>query len=292
MKQQRVHPIYQLIAASVLWSSAGILIKSIELNAMALSSARAGIAIIVFLLYLRRGFRITKYHLLGGITYAANSLLFVAANKLTTSANAILLQFTAPIWVALFALWFLKEKIRRSDWAAVALVTIGMVLFFLGDLEIGHLIGNILAVASGIAMAGFVIAAKLDPDRDSAEYVLIGNLINFFIGLPYLLKSGGSLDFDSGAMLVVLGIFQLGLPYILYTKAIPNVSSLEAILITILEPILNPLWVVLFTGEKPGVWALVGGLIVVTTVVIHGIYQAKAVKPDRSEQVTSPQSIY
>ena len=141
-------------------------------------------------------------------------------------------------------------------------------------------------------MAGFVIAAKLDPDRDSAEYVLIGNLINFFIGLPYLLKSGGSLDFDSGAMLVVLGIFQLGLPYILYTKAIPNVSSLEAILITILEPILNPLWVVLFTGEKPGVWALVGGLIVVTTVVIHGIYQAKAVKPDRSEQVTSPQSIY
>ena len=292
MKQQRVHAIYQLIAASVLWSSAGILIKSIELNAMALSSARAGIAIIVFLLYLRRGFRITKYHLLGGIAYAANSLLFVAANKLTTSANAILLQFTAPIWVALFALWFLKEKIRRSDWAAVALVTIGMVLFFLGDLEIGHLIGNILAVASGIAMAGFVIAAKLDPDRDSAEYVLIGNLINFFIGLPYLLKSGRSLDFDSGAMLVVLGIFQLGLPYILYTKAIPNVSSLEAILITILEPILNPLWVVLFTGEKPGVWALVGGLIVVTTVVIHGIYQAKAVKPDRSEQVTSPQSIY
>jgi drug/metabolite transporter (DMT)-like permease len=173
MNQQRLKAINQLVLASVLWSSAGVLIKSINLNTMALSSARAGIAVLVLFIYLRRRFTLTKYHLLGALTYAANSFLFVAANKLTTSANAILLQFTAPIWVALFAVWFLKERVRRSDWVSVAVVTIGMVLFFIGDLEVGHLFGNILAVISGIAMAGFVIVAKLDPDRDPAEYVLL-----------------------------------------------------------------------------------------------------------------------
>ncbi|HHT37717.1 MAG: DMT family transporter [Candidatus Wallacebacter cryptica] len=282
MNQQRLKAINQLVLASVLWSSAGVLIKSINLNTMALSSARAGIAVLVLFIYLRRRFTLTKYHLLGALTYAANSFLFVAANKLTTSANAILLQFTAPIWVALFAVWFLKERVRRSDWVSVAVVTIGMVLFFIGDLEVGHLFGNILAVISGIAMAGFVIVAKLDPDRDPAEYVLLGNLVNFLIGLPFLAGSAGGIDLNGGLLLLVLGIFQLGLPYILYTKAIPVVSSLEAILITILEPLLNPVWVAIVTGEKPGIWAVIGGLIVLSTVIIRGVYQAKNADRDSS----------
>jgi drug/metabolite transporter (DMT)-like permease len=275
MKQQRAQAIIQLVIASVLWSSAGFLIKSTELGGMALGSARAGIAILVLMLYLRRSISLTRYHLLGAVTYAVNSLFFVLANKLTTAANAILLQFTAPIWVALFARWFLKERVRRSDWVAVAIVSIGMVLFFIGDLEPGHVLGNIVALISGVGMAGFVIAAKLAPHHDPAEYVVFGNGISFLVGLPFLLASIGSINFDSGLSLLALGVFQLGIPYILYTKAIPVVSSLEAILITILEPILNPVWVSLFTGERPGVLTVVAGLIVVGTVIVRGIYQTR-----------------
>ena len=275
MKQQRARAITQLVAASVLWSSAGFLIKSIELSGMALGSARAGIAALVLLLYFRRRITLTRFHALGVLAFSANSLLFVLANKLTTAANAILLQFTAPVWVALFAHWFLKERVRRSDWVAIAVVTVGMVLFFLGDLEPGHIAGNVVALISGAAMAGFVIAAKLASGCDPVEYVIVGNCLNFLVGLPYLLTSVSSIDYHSGLSLLALGVFQLGIPYIFYTRAIPAVSSLEAILITILEPILNPVWVALITGEKPGVLTVMAGLLVVGTVILRGIYQAR-----------------
>lgn len=286
MKQQRAQAITQLVVASVLWSSAGFLIKSTELGGMALGSARAGIAVLVLMVYLRRKFTLTWFHLIGALTYAVNSLFFVLANKLTTAANAILLQFTAPIWVALFARWMLKERVRRSDWVAIAVVTAGMVLFFLGDLEPGHVLGNIVALVSGVAMAGFVIAAKLTPGRDPAEYVVVGNGICFLVGLPFLLASAGSINLGSGLSLLALGVFQLGIPYVLYTRAIPVVSSLEAILITILEPILNPVWVGLVTGEIPSPLTLTAGLVVIGTVVVRGIYQMR--KPVSSVERKNP----
>jgi len=289
MKQQRSQAITQLVAASVLWSSAGFLIKSTELNGLALGSARAGIAALVLMLYLRRKVHLTWYHLLGAATYAVNSFLFVLANRLTTAANAILLQFTAPVWVALFARWFLKERVRRSDWVSIAVVTVGMVLFFLGDLESGHIVGNIVALISGVGMAAFVIVAKLTPGRDAAEYVLLGNGVCFLTGLPFLLASAGSINLNSGLAIVALGVFQLGIPYILYTRAIAVVSSLEAILITILEPILNPIWVALLTGETPSLLTLVAGLIVIGTVILRGVYQAR--NPLSAAEDTIPEKI-
>lgn len=284
MKQPRVRAINQLIIASVLWSSAGFLIKAAHVHALAVGGARAGIAALVVLIYLRgKKFRLSKFHILGAIMYAMNSLLFVLANKLTTSSNAIFLQYTAPIWVALFSFWFLKERIHFSDWLAIGFVTVGMFLFFFGEIDAGHLIGNIVAVISGIGMAGFVIVAKLDPEADSVLYVLLGNLLCFVICLPFLVTSFPMLDFKTGLVFVILGVFQLGIPYILYAKAIPVVSPLEAILITILEPILNPIWVCLFSGEAPSLWALIGGSIVLGTVVIRGIYQSLVNQPSTPE---------
>ncbi len=253
----------------------------IDLNPMAIAGYRSGIAALVILIYTKRfnpgkrKTKLTKIKLLGALSYAANSLLFVLANKLTTSANAILLQFTAPIWVALFSLWFLKERVRRSDWAAIFTVMLGMTLFFVGDLKAGHIIGNVIAIVSGIGMAGFAILAKLETESEPVELVLIGNIINFVICFPFFFGSLPHITWESVLFLTILGVFQLGIPYILYTEAIKHVSSLEAILITILEPLLNPIWVYFIAGESPGFLAAIGGIIVIAAVLLRGIYQAR-----------------
>lgn len=279
MEKTRLKAINLLIATSLLWSIAGFIIKLINLNAMAISGARSGIAAIVILLYLKKPkIKLTKAKLLGSACYAANSLFFVLANKLTTSANTILLQFTAPIWVAIFSLVFLKEKVSKTDWIAIFTVFMGMTLFFLGDLQFGHVIGNIVAIISGAAMAGFVIIAKLEAKGKPVEMVLIGCVFNFTICSPFLIGTVGNIDWVTAGLLFVLGVFQLGIPYILYTKAIKYVSSLEAILITVLEPLLNPVWVFLIAGESPGYLALLGGLIVLSAVVLRGIFEEMKLK--------------
>ncbi len=281
MDRNRLKAVNFLVIASILWSIAGFLIKLIDLNAMAIAGFRSGIAAIIIFMYMKMIIpgkwktKLTKIKLLGACSYAANSLLFILANKLTTSANAILLQFTAPIWVALFCSWFLKEKVRKSDWAAIFAVMFGMLLFFIGDLKTGHIIGNIISIISGIGMAGFVILAKLETEDEPVELVLIGNIINFVICLPFCFGSLSYITADSVLLLIIFGVFQLGIPYILYTEAIKHVSSLEAILITVLEPLLNPVWVYIIADEPPGILAVIGGSIVILAVLIRGIYQTK-----------------
>lgn len=151
--------------------------------------------------------RLGKYKLLGAFFFASLLILFVTANKLTTSANAILLQFTAPIWVVLFSRWFLKEKAQKSDWNTIIVVMVGMILFFIGDLGKGNIIGNFVAVLSGIAMAGFVILLKLQANDSPVEVTLLGNILTLIIGLPFFFLSVP--NWDSILGLLILGIFQL-----------------------------------------------------------------------------------
>ncbi len=287
MDANRTRSIKLLLLASILWSIAGFLIKAINLNPFAIGGLRSGIAALVIFLYLRklnpkqRGPRshwLSKSSLLGAFSYAANSLLFVIANKLTTSANAILLQFTAPIWVALFSPWILKEKVRKSDWTSIIIVMLGMTLFFIRDLQVGRILGNILAIISGVGMAAFAIFAKMEDVGEPAELVLMGNLINFLICLPFSIVAVPFITIEIVLLLFVLGVFQLGIPYILYTEAIKHVSSLEAILITVLEPLLNPVWVYFIAGESPGLLPIAGGLVVLTAILLRGLYQSKSSK--------------
>lgn len=259
-----------LVIASVLWSIGGLFIKLVDWNPMAIAGARSGIAAVVMLIYLKKPVKgLGKIKLYGACSYASLLILFVTANKLTTSANAILLQFTAPIWVALFSGWFLKERPQKSDWAAIAVVMFGMTLFFIGDLKSGNMIGNFIAVLSGVAMAGVVICLKLQDKGSPVEITLIGNLITFIIGLPFFFLSVPSLNSILG--LLVLGVFQLGISYIFYTISIKYVSAVEAILIPIIEPLLNPVWVFIFTGESPGSYALLGGIVVIAAIIIREI---------------------
>ncbi|WP_105617067.1 DMT family transporter [Vallitalea okinawensis] len=276
MNKQRQKAILYLIIASLLWSIGGLFIKIIDWNPMAIAGARSGIASIVMLVFLKKPLwhiKLGKTKFLGALTYTSLLIFFVTANKFTTAANAILLQFTSPVWVALFSSWFLKEKVKSYDWLAIIAFISGMVLFFIGDLNSGNLFGNLIGLLSGVSMAGVVIFLKLQNEGSPVEMTLVGNIMMLIIGLPFFFISTPS--FESILALLILGIFQLGISYIFYTLSIKYVSPVEAILIPVLEPLLNPIWVFLATGESPGIYAFIGGFIVILTVIIRGIYQQR-----------------
>lgn len=274
MNMYRKKAILYLVITSILWSIGGLFIKLVDWNPLAIAGARSGIGAIVMLIYLRRPIKtLDRTTLLGACAYASLLILFVTANKLTTSANAILLQFTAPIWVALFSKWFLKEETLKSDWISIIVVMFGMTLFFIGDIKSGNIFGNFVAVLSGIAMAALIIILKLQKDDRRIETTVVGNIITFFIGFPFFFLSAPSLSSISG--LLILGVFQLGIPYILYVISIKHVSAVEAVLIPVIEPLLNPLWVFVFTGETPGGYTLLGGTIVIIAIITRGLYRQK-----------------
>lgn len=273
-KNQRYKSIIFLIIASVLWSTGGILIKLVDWNPVAIAGTRSFIASIVVLAYLRKpNFTMSKAQIGGAISYAATVILFVTANKLTTSANAILLQYTAPVFVALLGIWILKEKIHWYDWVTILFVFGGMILFFVDDMGAGSMLGNALAVISGFFLACVTIALRFQKDGSPVETALLGNIFTFIVAIPFIFRTMPDLKSIYG--LILLGVFQLGISYILYALSMKHLTALEAILITVVEPLLNPIWVFLFAGEKPSLYAIFGGIIVLSSVTARSIYVTK-----------------
>jgi drug/metabolite transporter (DMT)-like permease len=270
---ERYKAIGFLIGAATLWSSAGLLIKMISWNPIAIAGTRSAIAAIVLLAFLRRPHLTWSSAQIGGaIAYAVTVLLFVSANKLTTAANAILLQYTSPIYVALFGAWFLGERATRLDWATVFAVMGGMVLFFFDDLATGGFLGNVCAISSGVTFACFILFMRKQKNESPLESVLLGNILTALISFPFMFQTVPNAS--SWVGLILLGVFQLGLSHALYATAIKHIAALEAILIAVIEPILNPLWVLLIMGEAPGPWALLGGFIVLASVTFRYIVTA------------------
>ncbi len=288
--KNRNKAIIMLFFASVLWSTGGILIKLVDWNPVAIAGARSGISAIFMYIYLqynckKKGkdkklhIKFTKVKLIGACIYASTVILFVIANKLTSAANVILLQYTAPIWVAMFSGLILNERVRKSDWTSILFVMLGMGLFFVGDIEYGEMLGNILAVLSGLALAGVILTLKLQEEGTAVQMTFLGNVITFIIGIPFILKTIPSLGSIVGILL--LGIFQLGLAYILFAESVKHVSAVEAILIPVIEPLLNPIWVFIFSGEAPSIMAVLGGVIVVISVVARSIYASMDLKKQK-----------
>lgn len=263
-----------LILTAILWSTSGLLIKSMSWQPLSILGGRSIVAGIVILVYLRRvDVSLTRWRILGALSYVGTQLTFITATKLTTAANAIFLQYTAPVYVLLLGWWWLSERPRRADWIAMGVIFSGLSLFLSEDLTLQGLRGNALAVVSGVLLASMTLATRAERRGATAQIFLLGTIIGALIGLPSLLRETFALA-DVG-MVVFLGTFQMGLALILYSAAIRQVRALEATLILTLEPILNPVWVFLAIGEAPGPLALLGAALVVAAVIGRSLLSAR-----------------
>ena len=265
-----------LAVCGLAWSTGGLLIKLVDWHPIAIWSARSAFAALLLWAVRRPSLRgIGRAEWAAALTLAATTGLFILANKLTTAANAILIQYSAPIWIALFGRWFLGERTSRLDWITIVLVLGGIALFFADELAPGHLAGNLVALGAGIAFAFSTMTLRrvaLDhtDDRpvDPLRPVLLGNLLAAVLGAPFLFLHAPPGP-EGWAALVALGVAQQGAAYLAFTWAIRHATALEAMLIPIVEPIFSPLWVALAVGEIPGPWSLVGGAIVIGSVSLR-----------------------
>jgi drug/metabolite transporter, DME family len=273
-------PLLLVLGAAILWSTGGLFIKATHLSPTELSFGRSLLAAITIAIFTRReGFGLNRISALTSILYAALLILFVMATKKTTAANAIFLQYTAPVYVLILEPVFYKEKFRLRDLITVAVCIGGMSLFFVGKLRPEHVSGNLLALASGVCFALFFLLLRHSTARDvnRASSAIYGNLIVVLICAPAFF---GAMQRGIGAgdlaRIAYLGIVQIGFAYLLFTLAMARgVRSLDAGIIGYIEPVLNPIWVFLFIGERPSGWAIVGGAIIITSVMAHMIIETK-----------------
>lgn len=265
---------------SVLWSIGGLFIKLLPWHAAVICGVRSSISVAIILLYMAK----MKYRLvlrdplvwLSGLGLMGTMLLFVFANKLTTSANAIVLQSTSPLYIMLLSAVFLGVRYSRREYAMVGIVMAGIALFFFDQLTPGGLLGNLLAILSGVTMAVmYTFSSRLPDDQSSMSALVIGHSGAALAGLPFLLLTPVEISPSTVSAILILGVFQLGIPYILYAIAVRRCSPLSCSLIGMIEPLLNPVWVLLVLGEKPGFFALIGGIIVLGTVAIWSVNKAK-----------------
>ncbi len=272
---ERRKAILFLILTATLWSTGGVMIKAISWGPVAILGGRSIFSSIMLLIYLRR-FPIhwTRWKVVAAVAHIFTAFLFVTATKLTTAANAIFLQYTAPVYIILLGAWFLKERPTRNDWSSMLIIFVGMALFFGDKLSLNGLEGNILAVLSGLSMAVMNVSLRAQKDGTPAESILMAHLFTAIIGFPYVLKESWTVT--NWLIILYLGIFQIGLSFLFFTSAIKHVPAIEATLISTLEPVLNPVWVFLFIGEAPGRLALLGGVIVLAGVALNAIGSARA----------------
>ena len=267
---ERKNAIVLLLVAGAMWSLGGLLIKSIPWHPLAISGMRGGIAAIVIYVFSKDKKIITFDKILAACFYTLVVTLFVVSNKLTTAGNAILLQYTAPVYVALFGYMFLGEKSTLIDWLTIFIMLGGLALFFLDDLSFDGYLGNAFAILSGMSFAALTISLRKQKDNNPSDSILLGNILTLIIGLPIII-SEISFNLHSTILILVLGIIQLGIPYIFYTTAIKHVTALDAIIFPVIEPILNPILVFFILGEALGPWAFLGGSLVLGSVVFRGL---------------------
>ncbi len=279
-----------ILIAALFWSTGGFFIKSVSLDAFGISLWRSSFAAITLYLFYRHNFKNNKNNfasdwyslrtLSTAIVYAALLILFVMATKLTTSANAIFLQFTAPIYVLFFEPIISKTKIKLADIIAVLITIAAMGLFFVGKFDVSSVMGNILALISGVCFAAYTLLLKHEKTTEAMRWqsVIVGHLIIVIIMLV-LVGSGNALAMPQNSeeigKLIFLGVMQIGVPYALFTKGIHHVRALDALLLSMLEPVLNPIWVYFGVHETPSEYAIIGGGIILIVVIIRAFREGR-----------------
>lgn len=289
------------ILAAALWSAAGIGIKLLPLPGPTIAGYRALFSLPVFITaLLLRGplLRSARFYAvalrqplvyLAGLSYALCVTLFVLANKNTSAANAILFQYSAPIYVALLSGPLLGERVRGADWLAVLACLSGIALCVSGELSAAGWLGNGLSLLSGVGFGllpliwrrmqkGEGLGPDGKPDLSRLHYpglsLVLGNLLTALICSPWMLTSAPQTAVQWSALLG-LGLFQIGVPYLCYAAAVRRLTAVESLLAATLEPILNPVWVALWAHEVPGRMTLLGGAVILSSVVLRGVFRAR-----------------
>jgi drug/metabolite transporter (DMT)-like permease len=259
-----------MAGCAFLWSLAGLFIKLVDWNPFAIACGRSTVAAIFLFIWIRKPrFTFSAPQVLAALANAATMLLFIYANKATTSANAILLQYGSPIYVAIIGSFVLKEKPRSEHALALIFVAIGMGLFFMGGIGGGSLAGNLAAAVAGLTFALYTIFMRKQKDGSPIESALLSHLIAAPIAFAVcLFLPAPSFSGRALAAILALGILQIGLASVLFSIGIKRITAIDANIVGVIEPLFNPVWVFLVTREAPGLNALAGGAIIIAAVLV------------------------
>jgi drug/metabolite transporter (DMT)-like permease len=268
--------ILAMAATAILWSIAGLFIKIIDWHPFAIAGLRSAIASLIIFFYLKKPhIHLSFAQVAAAVANALTMLLFVSANKTTTAANAILLQYFAPVLTVFIGAILLKERARAEHLLALPVVTAGMLIMFFDELGGGKLLGNILAIISGVTFSFYFVFMRMQKDGSPLESILLSHwltagiciMVSFFLPIPQV-------TLESLAAVVVLGIVQIGISAILFSLAIKHISAIQASLVSVIEPVFNPVWVFLVLGETPGIHAVIGGVIIISVVTLSSAINA------------------
>lgn len=263
--------------AAVLFSMGGLLVKIIPWTAMPLNGARCLISVCVLAVYMRmtkHKLVINKAVLLGAVCSFGTNILYTMANKMTTAANTIVLQFTAPIFIILFMWLFFKERPRKLDIITCFFVFSGIVCFFVDSMSKGNMLGNILALMSGVTYAG-VFMMNTFKGSDPLSSVILGHSMGALVGFPFLIRQS-EFSFSIIVGILILGVFQMALAYIFLTNGLLSTPPVTASLVSGIEPILNPVLVAVFYHEYIGIVPIIGAVIVIGSILIYDVIKAKS----------------
>jgi len=261
-----------VLGAALLWSLAGVFIKFLDLPPLTIVFYRSLFAALIFTPFLRRSdWRLSAPITVSAMTYTAAISAFVSANKLTTAANAIVLQYTAPVFVFLFSRLVLGEKISRLNGLALALSMVGVAMISLDSAGEPEMAGVLLAILSGVLFAAYMINLQRTQSLSSTYLTWINNVACALL-LLWLVQAQLALSLNEILILAVMGAVQLGLPYFLFSNGLQTISLQEASLIALIEPVLNPLWVALVVGEIPSSATIAGGAMILVGLGVRYVW--------------------
>ena len=277
-----------------MWSIGGIFIKLISWNPLLIAGARSIISALIIGIYMlctKTPVKLCRYSIGAGIGLSVSCMFFVAANKLTTAANAIVLQYAAPIFILLMTALIFKQRLKKKEILVVVFAMAGIVLFFFDQLSPGNILGNIFGILAGVFLALMFVMVGQGGKDDSIRMsgILFAHCITAIAGVPLGLIGTTSVTSTEILFVVILGIFQLGIPYVLYAVASRDCPPLACSLIGMLEPLLNPVWVAIFAGEMPGLFAFIGGAVIIVVVTWWCISENRAASEDETDTSSASQ---
>ena len=262
---------------AILWSSSGLFIKLMDWHPMVITGLRSLIAALFMLgvrtFIFKPGRQKNKKGPLwaGAFVYSFTMFTFVIANRLTTAANVIVLQYSAPVWAALLGWIVLKERPRWQHWVALACVFGGFTLFFRDGFSTAASLGDSIAVLSGLLFGAHSVLMRMQKDGNPADCMLLSHVVTFIISIPFIILYPPELNSSSVLPIVYMGIVQIGCASLLYSYGLKRITAVQAMLTAVIEPLLNPLWVFVVIGERPSVSALIGGGIILEAILIPNL---------------------